>query len=352
MEENERKNVEEIGMRRFNRRKRKKRNKRISIFSAIILILVFAFNIFFGYDKVADDRTVTINDGSSTFEIASVLKKEGVISKKVKFIAEVMLSGNYGRLKFGTFEFKKGMSYDEVVDLIVEEGAKKDTLTLTIPEGYSVENIINKMTELGISDEQSIKAALEEDYDYEFIAKIPEKDGQKYKLQGFLFPSTYEFYKDADARTVIDTMLKEFEKQYKAVSGNYDNIYDIITKASMVEREARLDSERSTIAGVFENRLKKDMKLQIDATVAYAVSDGDYNVDRILYKDLENKSPYNTYVYKGLPVGPIANPGIESIKAALSPEKHEYLFYHTDGQKNDGSHIFTKTFEEHKETKN
>ena len=352
MEENERLSVEAIANRRLNRGKKKKRNKRILILAVVLIILVSAWNILFGYDRVDQDITVTIEDGSSTFEIADILKNEGVISKRAKFVAEVVMSGNYGQLKFGTFDFEQGMSYGEVVDMIVNQGARKETVTLTVPEGFSVENIISRMVELGISDEESIKAALEEDYDYEFISEIPHKDGQKYRLQGFLFPSTYEFYADVDPHSVIDTMLKEFDRQYKSVSADYDGVYDIITKASMVEREARIDSERSTIAGVFENRLKEGMKLQIDATVAYVVSDGNYDVERILYRDLETDSPYNTYLYEGLPVGPIANPGIESIKAALNPEEHEYLFYHTDEEKNDGSHIFTVDYEEHVATMN
>ena len=350
MEENERQN--EFAARRAARQKKKKRTKMTIALCVILAAIVGLFNIFFGYDRVHQDKTVTIDEGSSIFDIADTLKKEGVISKKAKFAAEVLLSGNRGKLKFGTFELEKGMKYSDVVELMVNEGAKKESVTLTVPEGFSVENIIDRMTELGIGSEDEIKAALSADYAYDFIDKIPQKDGQKYKLQGFLFPATYEFYKDADAKTVIDTMLAEFDKRYKKLAANYDNVYDIITKASMVEREARIDSERARIAGVFENRLADGMKLQIDATVAYVVSDGKYDVQRIMYSDLKKDSPYNTYIVTGLPVGPICNPGEESIKAALSPEKNTYLFYHTDENKKDGSHIFTETYEEHQSTLN
>ena len=106
--------------------------------------------------------------------------------------------------------------------------------------------------------------------------------------------------------------------------------------------------DRPKIAGVIENRLNTGMKLQIDATVVYAISDGMYDVNRVYYKDLEVDSPYNTYKYNGLPVGPIASPGLKSIEAALNPEKHDYFYYRTDSTKNDGSHVFSKDFEEHK----
>ena len=124
MENNERLSAEDLAVRRINRKKKKNRNKKIVISAIVLVILISAWNIFFGYDSVKSDKTVTIQDGSSTVEIAGILKNEGVISKKAKFIAEVMISGNYGKLKFGTFNFKQGMSYGEIVDLIVNQGAK------------------------------------------------------------------------------------------------------------------------------------------------------------------------------------------------------------------------------------
>lgn len=350
MEEYERKETVDFEQRRELRKKKKRNNKIIFFVCIRIVVITTIFNIFFGYDRVHVDKTVTVNEGSSVFDIAKMLKNEGVISKKTKFAVEVILSNRRGKLKFGTFDLKKGMTYSEIIEIMVKEGAKKETVSLTIPEGFSVENIIDRIKEAGIADEEEIKQALLEDYDYEFIKEIPEKEGQKYKLQGFLFPATYEFYKDTDVYTVIDTMLSEFDKRYKNLASDYDDIYSIITKASIVEREAKIDSERACIAGVFENRLSSDMKLQTDATVAYVVSDGKYDVQRIMYSDLKINSPYNTYVITGLPIGPICNPGEKSIKAALFPEKHNYLFYHTDEIKKDGSHIFTETYEEHQST--
>jgi len=167
-----------------------------------------------------------------------------------------------------------------------------------------------------------------------------------------LFPQTYEFLIGETPHNIINTLLGEFEKQYSKI-GDINNInFDTITMASLVEREAKLDSERDIIAGVIKNRISSNMPLQIDASVVYFLSDGLYDIDRVLYKDLEKDSLYNTYKYRGYPVGPICNPGIKSLKAALMPKHHDYLYYHTDETKKDGSHIFTKNYNEHLNTQN
>ncbi len=298
-------------------------------------------------DTVDKTVSVKIEKGLSTVEIAQVLKDNDVISSKIVFLMNVNFSKYKGQLKYGEFTFEKGEGYSDIIKKIATSGEKKQTITLTIPEGYSVEKIIKLLEEKGFGTKKEIEAALKDNYNYEFIKYIKNTSDCNYKLQGFLFPATYEFYSDATPHKIIDTMLKEFEKRYDSLGVSYDNIYEIITKASLIEREAKIDSERSKIAGVIENRLEQNMRLQIDATVVYAISDGMYDVERVLYSDLEDSSLYNTYRHAGLPVGPIANPGIKSIKAAINPDSHNYLYYRTDENKNDGSHIFTQTFEAH-----
>lgn len=341
--------AEEITRRREKRRQNKRKKKCALIAVFAVIAAVAAGNIFFGPDRVKGDKSVEIAQGSSLFETADVLKREKVISKKIKFISEVIFSGNKGKIKYGSFEFKDGMSCGEVVDVLVNGGAKKETVKLLIPEGYSIENIIDKMEEVGLGDEESIKKALEKDYDFDFISQIPDR-GQTYRLEGFLFPATYEFYTDTSPEEVIEAMLREFESRYSLVSESDENVYNIVTIASIIEKEAKLDGERATISGVIKNRLDGGMKLQLCATVLYAVTDGKYDKQKVYYKDLQTSSPYNTYMYDGLPPGPIASPGMKSIEAAMNPEKHEWLYYHTNEEKNDGSHIFTKTYEEHEST--
>lgn len=318
--------------------------KKGAVLLTLIIIVIFIASSLGG----GKDVTITINQGQALMSIAETLKENDIIISKYLFVIKAKLSGNTQNLKYGDFILNSDMSYDEIIEKLTTEGARKETVTITIPEGYSAEMIAAKCEEAGICTKDEFLDALSDDYGFEFINKIPKTD-VKYTLQGFLFPSTYEVYADSSAHDVIKVMLSEFEKQYPA---DYNNIYEVITKASLIERETKLDSERKTISGVINNRIKKDMLLQIDASVVYAVTDGMYDVDVVYFKDLETKSKYNTYKYAGLPVGPICNPGIESIQAALSPESHPYLYYHTDEVKKDGSHIFTKTFEEHTSTMN
>ena len=176
-------------------------------------------------------------------------------------------------------------------------------------------------------------------------------DGVKYDLQGYLFPATYDIYEDTTAASLIDTMLEKFRSVYtseysaKAADLGYTD-YQILIMASIVEREAKIDSERPIIAGVIYNRLKIDMMLQMCPTVLYPLTDGMYDKSEVTYDDLEIESPYNTYKNTGLPVGPICNPGQASIEAVLYPDENDYLYYHTSDA-GDGSHIFSSTYDEH-----
>ncbi len=316
------------------------------VISITAVIIALAVALSFGGNK--NDVTISIEQGESLSQIADTLKENDIILSKYLFMIKTKLSGNAANLKYGEFVLSSDMSYDEIITKLTKEGAKKETITLTVPEGYSVEMIGAKCEELGICTKDEFLTALGDNYDYEFLKEIPDGD-VKYSLQGFLFPSTYEIFADATAHDVIDTMLKEFKNQYP---GSYEGIFKVLTKAALVEREAKLSSERKTISGVIQNRIDKNMLLEIDASVVYAITDGMYDVDVVYYRDLEVDSKYNTYKYPGLPAGPICNPGLESIVAAMKPEKHEYLYYHTDEVKKDGSHIFTKTFEEHTSTMN
>lgn len=335
------------GLDRLKFRKLKKAQKKrrtVIVASGLLVVLILSFSSCLKSGTV----TVTIPEGSSSTKIADILKENDVIESKYLFLARLSLSKYNGKLQYGTFKFDKNYSFNEIATTLATMGAKKKTLTLTIPEGFSVERIKARVVELGLCTDSEFESALKKEYDYPFLKFVPDNDEIKYKLQGFLYPSTYEFYSDATAETIIKTMLDEFEKQTKDL--NVADYYKTITCASLIEREAKLDNERELISGVIYNRIKQNMPLQIDASVVYAISNGMYDVERVLYKDLEINSHYNTYKYPGLPVGPICSPGIKSIKAALAPETHNYLYYHTDTTKNDGSHIFTETYQEHQNT--
>jgi UPF0755 protein len=237
----------------------------------------------------------------------------------------------------------------EIVEVIVSGKALIDTVKFTIPEGYNLNQIAEKLNSLGVVSPESIQAALKvESYKYDFIGQIPDREK---KLEGYLFPDTYEIYKDTSAEAIIDKLLGRFNtvftEEYRNRAKELNMTIDqVITLASIIEREAKLDTERKTISAVFHNRLKKNMMLQSCATVQYLFKE---QKEILTYKDLEIESPYNTYKHTGLPPGPIASPGLKSIEAALYPENVDYLYFVAN---DDGSHVFTKTYSEHLEAQN
>lgn len=332
----------------------------IAFFSLILIAIVICGIFLIPYvneykDIVSSTDTsevvIEIPKGMPTKEIGVLLKDNGCIKSEYTFYLRVRNSEYATKLNYGTFTLRKNMSITEIIDILVNTHyiEEVETVKITFPEGYSIEQMAVLLEEKEIVSGEEFLNALTEEYNYEFIKYIPD-GGYKYKLQGFLFPATYEFKKDITAYEIVDKMLETFDKRYSELSDNYSNVFEIITRASVIEKEAKLDNERFIISGVISNRLEKDMLLQIDACVLYPLTDGLYNKPRLLYADLEIDSLYNTYKYKGLPVGAICNPGIISIEAALKPEVHEWLYYHTDEGKKDGSHIFTKTYEEHTRT--
>ena len=296
---------------------------------------------------------VEIPEGTSEQGIAKILKENNVINYELSFRLKMRSSAYRGKLNYGEFPLYEKMCIDDVIRTLAKPTAMAEGIKLTVPEGWSAEKIAKRCEELGIcSSDEFLKVLKKADFSYSFIDNIPKVKGVKYKLEGYLFPSTHYFDQNTDAYGVIDTLLGEFENQYNQIKSEKPSnmsMNEVIIRASMVEREAKLESERATIAGVIQNRLDAGMLLQIDACVVYAITDGMYDAERVLYSDLKIDSPYNTYKYEGLPVGAICNPGITSIKAAMNPEKHNYLYYHTDEDEQDGSHIFSETFAEHQQ---
>ena len=326
----------------------------------IILVIIFlcrAVPFIHEYTKTSSGSetvTVEIPRGASGSLIAQILKENGVIKSETAFRLKLRNSPLKDKLNYGTFSLYKSMCLEDILDKL-SMTAIQGSVRVTIPEGYSAQMIAQRLEEKGlVSKNDFLKELANGSFEFSFIKDIKQGNGVKYRLEGYLFPNTYEFDSDSTAHEIINTLLGEFEKQYNAVKNENKtdmDMNDIIITASLIEREAKLDSERSLISGVIQNRLKEDMPLQIDATVVYAISDGLYDVDRVYYKDLEVASPYNTYKYNGLPAGAICSPGIASVKAAMNPAKHNYMFYRTDSSKNDGSHIFTETFNQHVKNK-
>ncbi len=315
----------------------------ICVIIALVLIILVAPYVR-EYTKTksteGDTAIVTIAEGASVSDIAAALKDAGLIRSEFIFKLKVRQSGEGANLNYGTFELHEGMSIPDIITTLVDTKSIKETVRLVVPEGYSVEQIAKSAAEIFDFGEDDFLEALSDDYDYEFLKEIRYAEGENYKLQGFLFPETYEFFADASAHDVIDTMLGQYEKEYAEINSPY-SLYDTVTVEAMVEKEAKLDQERAMVAGVIYNRLDIGMRLQIDATFVYAATNGTYESVNASDKNIE--SPYNTYKVSGLPAGPICNPGRESLKAAAEPASHNYYYYHTDTTKNAGSHGFTET---------
>ena len=339
---------------------KKKKKSRLPVI-VIALVLVAAIVIGAPYIKEfvsatsneGDAVVIEIEKGASTEDIGRILKENGLIKSVTIFKIRAKLSEDGSKMNYGTFTLHKGMCIPDIVSALAGTYATRPTVKFTVPEGFSVQQIAERAEELNLCSKQEFLNALSDDYEYDFLKDVPFKDGADYPLQGFLYPETYEFFTDAAAHDIIDKMLAQFEKEIDKMKIPKDrDLYEVITIASMIEREALWDKEMKTISGVIYNRIEKGMRLQIDATVQYAVSKGEYNIERVTYDDLEIKSPYNTYRNEGLPVGPISSVSSIAIEAALNPEDHNYLYYHTDTEKNDGTHIFTETYQEHLATMN
>lgn len=324
-----------------------KRKKKTGIWIIILLLAVGVAVVFGGTTKTKKNAEVIIEEGSGSREIAKRLKEEGVIESQLAFLVRLKFSEYSGKLQYGTYEVKNGMSMNQLFQMLATEGAKENTINLTVPEGYTVEMIGARLEEKGVCTKKAFleAASTKEGYDFEWLSDIEEKEGKKYILQGYLYPDTYNIYKTASPKEIITLMLENFEKHYKEIETD-QSTDRIVILASVIERETSVPSERVTIAGVIENRIKKDMRLQIDPTALYPLTDGMYDKKKVTYDDLKIDSPYNTYRNKGLPVGPICNPSVDCMKAAANPEKHEYLYYHTKSA-DSKEHEFFKTYKEH-----
>lgn len=294
--------------------------------------------------KIDGNYSVKVENGDTFYKVLNNLSDKDVIlnSKLLK----VYLKGKNLDLttKPGKYMVNKNTSLEEFISML-NKGNKDVEIQITIPEGYTVEQIAQLLEDKKlVKKEEFIKKCNE----HELPQYIKGEGNIKYPLEGYLFPDTYQFKKDASVEKIIDTMLKKMEKvlnQIKDETGlKVKDIENQVIIASLIEKEARVNGDRTKIASVIENRLKKDMKLQIDATVLYALGK---HKEIVTIKDIKTESPYNTYYIKGLPVGPICSPGKESLVAAVKPDRTDYLFYlyKKDATK---EHYFTNNYEDFK----
>ena len=305
--------------------------------------------------KAADQSVqFTIPKGVSTSQIAGILQQNGMIKNAVIFRYYVKYKQQGSQMQAGTYTMKPGLSLDEIIQKLKQgETVKPPMLHFTIPEGYTVVQVADKLSSEGTINRKAFLELLNEPdvFSSSWIKQIPNTSKIKYKLEGYLFPDTYELDKKSKEKDIIQAMIADLnEKIAKLPAGWQDQLqkdgldfHQMMTIASLIEKEVVVDEERPIVAGVIMNRLHIGQPLQVDATIQYSL---DKPKDRLYEQDLQIKSPYNTYLNKGLPPGPIANPGIKSIMAAIYPQKNNYLYYVT---KKDGSftHLFAATYAEH-----
>ena len=288
--------------------------------------------------------SVTSPEGAGTEDIANILKEHKLISSVFGFKLTSKLDGFDGTYKQGTYNIDTGMTKRQIMELL-QSGKVAMDLKVTIPEGYTVKQIAAKVEEEGIcSAEEFINEVNNGVFDYAFLKDLPERE---YRLEGYLFPDTYFLAENTTVHDLIDAMLKRFEQMYteeyqNAVSSSGHTLDEIVTLASMVEKEIKLPEERARAAGVMYNRLRDGITLGIDATVLYAVGKP---AGELTQDDLNTDSPYNTRKNYGLPLGPISNPGEASFKAALYPETHNYLYYVVEEVGKD-NHVYCETYDE------
>ncbi|MDR0569728.1 MAG: endolytic transglycosylase MltG [Clostridiales Family XIII bacterium] len=286
---------------------------------------------------------VEVPEGAGTAAIARILKQGGLIKNERVFRLKSRLDKLDGGYKAGSYELSKAMTMAEIMAELSKGGRAREK-RFTVPEGLRVSEVGAKLASEGLVDAGRFaeEAATGDFGDYRFLRDLP-KTGER--LEGYLYPETYSIREDADEHAVIGRMLAQFDSLFTEESYNRAEemgltVNQVMTVASLIEKETKAAEEREIVASVIYNRLKKGMRLQIDATVQFALGE---HKERLLYSDLEVDSPYNTYKIDGLPPAPICSPRVECVMAALYPAETDYLYYVLKPEL-DGRHNFSSAY--------
>lgn len=324
-----------------------KKNKRIIRVARIFVIMIIIITIWQCFKivdtplKINNEEIVEVAEGDSFYGILDKLSEEGKIKNKFLVKLYLKICGIKPEVLEGTYKLNKSMTLNEFVNLLTD--SNKDKVYITIPEGYTIDDIAEKLEENNICNSKEFIDSVK---NYELPKYISNNPNKRYNLEGFLFPDTYSFNKNENADFIIKTMLNRFEKVWQEIVEDLnisipeEEIEKKVNVASIIEKEAVVDSERSFISSVIYNRIAIGMPIQIDATVIYSYG---YHIEKMYEKYLEIDSPYNTYMYYGLPIGPISNPGRASLMAALKPKETDYLYYLLESE---NTHYFTDNYDD------
>ena len=291
--------------------------------------------------------TVEIPEGAGANDVADILAEEGVIERAWSFRLMSRVDGRAGQIRTGEHDLEAGMTTGEILDVLTEGPPLPDSFTVTLPEGLTVEQALERIADAEDSpfDVEELESALVGVPVPEWVPVDDLPDGSQV-YEGLLFPATYEHFVDVDAQQVLAEMIATTEEALEAVEPPGElTRYELLTIASMIEREVRVDEERAVVSSVVANRLEAGMRLQIDATVQYAQGE---HAGRLLFDDLQIDSAWNTYETDGLPPTPIAAPGQAAIDAAANPADTDYRFYVVCDTET-GEHAFAESEAGHQE---
>ena len=306
--------------------------------SLIIILLTFFLST---NTHVISKQSFVIEKGMSLDSVSTMLFNQKIINNKNLFKVKVMAKGLSSKIPAGTFVVEGRVSDKSLIDTIFKVGPVK--IKLVLPEGLNSKQIFTRINNIFDTNINFPDLIIENSF-------VDIHNIQSNSVEGYLYPSTYYFYHNTSPQEVINTLLSEFWKQFdiklqnRAIELGF-TVHEVLTLASIIEGEAMLNDERAIISSVYHNRLKINMKLQADPTIQYIIPGPPKAVST---RDLKIKSPYNTYMNYGLPPGPINNPGLESIKAALYPADTNFLFFVAQG---DGSHAFSTNEKDHEKAK-
>jgi UPF0755 protein len=309
----------------------------LCLLGGLCLCAQFAFDLIKPAREGQKDQFFLVPEGSTLRQVALNLEVEGFLSRPGPFLLWGRLKGYSKSIKAGEYRLNSSMSPLQILRTL--KMGVVATHAVTIPEGFTSEQIAALMEGKGLVQRQEfLSLARDPEFAQRCGISAP-------ALEGYLYPDTYRFSRGLSVVTLVNTMVRRFQEMVEPLMGSVENsgmsLGEVLTLASIVEKETGCARERPLIASVFLNRLKRGMRLESDPTVIYGLKDFDGNLTR---KDLAQETAYNTYVIKGLPPGPIANPGLAAIKAVLSPATADFLYFVS---KNDGTHHFSKTLREH-----
>lgn len=333
----------------------KKLNIKKILLIIIAVVLIGVIGLFISYRNVvssplktdSDIITIEVKDGEGFYNLLERLDSEGIIKSKTFIKVNLKLTKEDTNIIPGTYEVSGDISLGELIKTLRTEDVSKDQVKVTIKEGYTIDKIAAALDESGLCETEEFLNSIKS---YPLPDYVKVNSNKKYNLEGYLFPDTYFFKKENTPEQIISQMLKNFEKQLALLEEKTgktiekDNIDELVIKASLVEKEARLDEERPLVASVIQNRLEKGMKLEFCSTINYVIGYEDKEI--LSYNDLKVESPYNTYKYAGLPMGAVGSPGYKSLEAALVPAETDYLYFVLLYGENGKQH-FSNNYEEH-----